>query len=201
MIAVLDELGLTGLATSITGLSAVGAAAILAETGEPGRVSPPGGRWSSTPAGAPAKGIRHLHRPDPHHQAGPAGAAAGRLAGGLGRAEIQCRLRSPVRAPDQPRAQQAVHRASPRRSRRGAAPPAPRGHYHRPAMGSRHRRWRQGSPAGHCRLTRTRGDLSNQQPGRAPRGIATQARDLAGNPGQPRPSPRKTITRCRAQSP
>jgi transposase len=37
MTAVLDELGLTGLATSITGLSAVGVAAILAETGDPGR--------------------------------------------------------------------------------------------------------------------------------------------------------------------
>jgi transposase len=37
MIAVLDELGLTELATSITGLSAVGAAAILAETGDPRR--------------------------------------------------------------------------------------------------------------------------------------------------------------------
>lgn len=37
MTAVLDELGLTGLATSITGLSAAGAAAILAETGDPRR--------------------------------------------------------------------------------------------------------------------------------------------------------------------
>ena len=37
MIAVLDELGLTALVTSITGLSAVGAAAILAETGDPSR--------------------------------------------------------------------------------------------------------------------------------------------------------------------
>jgi transposase len=37
MTAVLDELGLTSLATSITGLSAVGAAAILAETGDPRR--------------------------------------------------------------------------------------------------------------------------------------------------------------------
>jgi len=34
MTAVLDELGLTGLVTSITGISAVGAAAILAETGD-----------------------------------------------------------------------------------------------------------------------------------------------------------------------
>jgi transposase len=37
MTAVLDELGLTSLATSVTGLSAVGAAAILAETGDPRR--------------------------------------------------------------------------------------------------------------------------------------------------------------------
>jgi transposase len=37
MTAVLGELGLTGLVTSITGLSPVGAAAILAETGDPRR--------------------------------------------------------------------------------------------------------------------------------------------------------------------
>jgi transposase len=37
MVAVLDELGLTALVTSIAGLSAVGAAAILAETGDPRR--------------------------------------------------------------------------------------------------------------------------------------------------------------------
>jgi transposase len=37
MVGVLDELGLTRLVTSITGLSAVGAAAILAQTGDPRR--------------------------------------------------------------------------------------------------------------------------------------------------------------------
>jgi transposase len=37
MTGVLDELGLTGLVTSITGISAIGAAAILAETGDPRR--------------------------------------------------------------------------------------------------------------------------------------------------------------------
>jgi transposase len=37
MVAVLDELGLSALVTSIPGLSAVGAAAILAETGDPRR--------------------------------------------------------------------------------------------------------------------------------------------------------------------
>jgi transposase len=41
MIAVLDQLGLTGLATSIPGLSAVSAATILAETGDPTRFSSP----------------------------------------------------------------------------------------------------------------------------------------------------------------
>ena len=39
MVQALDELGLTRLATSIPGLSAVGAAAILAETGDPTRFS------------------------------------------------------------------------------------------------------------------------------------------------------------------
>jgi transposase len=37
MTSVVDELGLTALATSITGLSPVGAAAILAQTGDPRR--------------------------------------------------------------------------------------------------------------------------------------------------------------------
>jgi transposase len=37
MTGVLDELGLTALVTSMTGLSAIGAAAILAETGDPHR--------------------------------------------------------------------------------------------------------------------------------------------------------------------
>jgi transposase len=37
MTGVLDELGPTGLVTSITGISAVGAAATLAQTGDPRR--------------------------------------------------------------------------------------------------------------------------------------------------------------------
>jgi transposase len=41
MVAVLDELGLTELVTSIPGVSAVGAAAILAETGDPTRFDSP----------------------------------------------------------------------------------------------------------------------------------------------------------------
>ena len=41
MVAILDELGLTQRVTSIPGLSAVGAAAILAETGDPCRFDSP----------------------------------------------------------------------------------------------------------------------------------------------------------------
>jgi transposase len=41
MVAVLDDLGLTALVTSIAGLTAVGAAAILAETGDPARFASP----------------------------------------------------------------------------------------------------------------------------------------------------------------
>jgi transposase len=41
MVAVLDDLDLTGLVTSIAGLTAVGAAAILAETGDPVRFASP----------------------------------------------------------------------------------------------------------------------------------------------------------------
>jgi transposase len=41
MVAVLDDLGLTGLLTSIAGLTPVGAAAILAETGDPARFASP----------------------------------------------------------------------------------------------------------------------------------------------------------------
>ena len=41
MVAVLDDLGLTELVTTIAGLTAVGAAAILAETGDPNRFATP----------------------------------------------------------------------------------------------------------------------------------------------------------------
>jgi hypothetical protein len=54
MVAILDELGLTELVTSIPGISAVGAAAILAETGDPTRFDTPG-RWSNTPGCARAR--------------------------------------------------------------------------------------------------------------------------------------------------
>src|SRR5687767_2572790 len=49
MVSVLDELELTSLVTPIHGISTVGAAATLAETGDR-TGSPPPGQWSSTPA-------------------------------------------------------------------------------------------------------------------------------------------------------
>lgn len=57
MTAVLGELELTELVPSISGISAVGAAAILAETGDPNRFSPRG-RWSSTPASPHGRSCR-----------------------------------------------------------------------------------------------------------------------------------------------
>jgi transposase len=67
MITVLDELGLTELATSITGLSAVGAASTLAETGDPSRFTT--GRALDGHAGLAA--VRAYHRISPR-QLGPA---------------------------------------------------------------------------------------------------------------------------------
>jgi len=69
MVTVLGELGLAELATSITGLSAVGAASILAETGDPARFITgralvkhsglaPGKRHPATTPGGPAPPAR-----------------------------------------------------------------------------------------------------------------------------------------------
>jgi transposase len=83
MVTVLGELGLAELATSITGLSAVGAASVLAETGDPRRFTT-GRAGQARRPGAPAEELRQLHRPHPYHRARAARAAPGRLARGLG---------------------------------------------------------------------------------------------------------------------
>jgi transposase len=84
MTAVVDELGLTALVTSIAGLSAVGAAAILAETGDPCRFAT--GRALDWHAGLAPTGetVRRVHRPDQADRPGPSRAAAGGMARGLG---------------------------------------------------------------------------------------------------------------------
>ncbi len=89
-VAVNDGLGLTELVTSIPGLSAVGAAVILAETGD-WPDSPPRAAWSSTP------GSIRPRTPPPPCEAGPESAIAaaprcGRRRGG------QCGARCPTTA-------------------------------------------------------------------------------------------------------
>jgi transposase len=79
MTAVLDELGLTALATSITGLSPVGAAAILAETGDPRRFATARAGQARRP-GTAGETVRRLHRPDQTDWAGTPRAAPGSLA-------------------------------------------------------------------------------------------------------------------------
>ena len=150
--------------------------------------------------GTPAEELRQLHRPHPDHRARTPGAAPGRLARGLGRAEIQPRLRRPARAPDQPRAQQALHRAGTRRpGRRAAAAPACH-HHHRPAVGPRHRGRRAARPDPDRRLTPRYRRPVELAAGASP----TRHRDLwisahiLGSPARRHANP---ITRCRAPSP
>jgi transposase len=201
MVTVLGELGLAGLATSITGLSAVGAASILAEAGDPRRfatgralVKHSGLAPRQKSSGSYAGRTRTTGQGRPGLRL-----AAWRAVWG---AEVQSRLRRPVQLPDQPRAQQAIHRAGARRSRRSPAPPAACRHHHRAAMGSRHRRRRQARPAARRLTPGPRRPRGASRPGRAPRGIETC------NPSSRRTSwaapPRRhdnPITRCRAPSP
>ena len=100
MTAVLDELGLTGLVTSMTGLSAIGAAAILAETGDPRRFAT--GRAVVKHAGlAPREKLSGAFTgPDPADRAGTPRAAPGGLARGLGSPARQPGLRRPLPVPD-----------------------------------------------------------------------------------------------------
>jgi transposase len=65
MLAVLDEPGLTALVTTIAGLSAAGAAVILAQTGDPARYDSPR-TWVKHAGLAPAgQRVRQVPQPDP----------------------------------------------------------------------------------------------------------------------------------------
>ena len=139
MVAVLDELELTELATSIDGLVPGRC------RGDPGRDRRPApvhhrpGAGQARRPGAAREAVRHLHRPDQAHRPGPPTAAGRGLAGGLGRAADQPRLRRPLPAPDHPRAQQAQAHPGPDRGRRRDPAPAARRGHHRPSLGPRHR--------------------------------------------------------------
>ena len=139
MVAVLDELELTALVTSIHGISAVGAAAILAETGDPHRFATARALVKHAGLAPREKTVRHLHRPDQAHRPRPTTAPGRGLARGLGITADQHRLRRPLPTPDHPRAQQAEPDPGPDRDRRrDPATPARRGH-HRPSLGPPHR--------------------------------------------------------------
>jgi len=147
MTAVLDELELTGLVTSIPGISPVGAAAILAQTGDPRRFTT--ARALVKHAGlAPREKLSgtFVGRTKLTGQ-GRSGAAAGRLAGGLGSPTSESGLCRPLPAPHRPRAQQAAPHPGPdRHRRRDPAAPARR-HHHRQDLGPHHRHPRQPDPA------------------------------------------------------
>jgi len=150
MLAVLDALDLTGLVTSIQGLSAVGAAAILAETGDPARFDT--ARALVKHAGlCPRDNASGAAAGKTPSRARPPAAAGGGLAGGVGRVAPQPGPCRPLRPLDRPPGQPAHRRPGPYRAGRGpAAPVVGRGHQAR-ALGSGHRRrrpWQAGRQGG-----------------------------------------------------
>jgi hypothetical protein len=183
MARVLAELGLAELVTSIRGVSVVGAAAILAETGDPARFDPVRRRQSggqarrAVPGCAPATTPRAPLRARPPSpvelRSRPAAAAAGRLAGRLGCVAAQPGVRRPLRPPDQPPDQSAQRHPGPHRGRRCPAAPAVGG-------------VRQPGPlgAGGCRRRRPQGGdrpscLTRGEPARSD--AAERARPGLGN--------------------
>jgi len=154
MTGVLDELHLTELATSIPGLSAVGAAAILAETGDPTRFAT--ARALVKHAGlAPREKLSDtfVGRTELTGQGRPGlRLAAWRAVWGAQRGNP---VNGPLPAPDQPRNQPAHSYPSADRDRRRDPAPATRCDHHGPSMGSSHRHPRHRPPqtGPHRRLT------------------------------------------------
>ena len=139
MVTVLDDLGLTELACSIQGLSPVGAAAILAETGDLRRFTSSRAVGQARRPGTQGTQVGHLRRPGPAHRRRPAPPASSSLARDVGSPAKQPRLRRPIPLPDHPGNQQAQTHPGPDH-RRGRAPAtAPRRHHHRPGLEPRHR--------------------------------------------------------------
>jgi transposase len=161
MTAIPDELRLTELATSITGLSAIGAAAILAETGDPSRFAT--ARALVKHAGlAPREKLsgNFIGRTKLTGQGRPGlRLAAWRAVWGATR---QPGLRRPVHTPDQQTTQQTHRHPSPGRDRRSDPATTARRHHHRPTLGSGYRQpWRQTSrDHAHRRLTSAAGPSS-----------------------------------------
>ena len=148
MTAVLDELGLTALVTSITGLSPVGAAATTGRDWRPEAVRHRTRAGQACRPGPTGEILRRLHRPDQADRSGTPQAAPGGMACRLGSATRQPRLCRPLPAPDQQGGQQA-HPGPGADRHRGGDPAAPaRRHHHRPGLGPGHRHPRH--PAHHA---------------------------------------------------
>jgi transposase len=153
MVAVLDQLHLTHLIATIPGLSAVSAAAILAETGDPPVQHAPG-LGQACRARAAGQRVGELPRPDPHLRPRKARPAHRGLARDLGRPAAQPGVVCLAWLAHQPRCQPARRRAGPRRRSRRAAAPAVRRHHQARAVGPGHRRRNHHGPGGdhHRRL-------------------------------------------------
>ena len=176
LVAVLDELGLTELVTSIDGLSAVGAAAILAETGpDPLHLRP---RRRETRRPRPeGTHVRGVHRQSQADRRRPARTPSGGLAGGLGLPAEQPGPRGPLPPPHHPRDEPAQAHPGPGRRRRRPATAALRDRHHPAGLEPRHRlHWQQARrhgrpPGGHRCLNQP---LQATRPRRHQPGVHTQ---------------------------
>ena len=148
MRAVMDDLGLTELVTTIAGLTVTGAAAILAETGDPARFTTP--RSLVKHAGlCPRDNASGAHQGKTSYlRARPARPAAGRLAGRMGGDAEQPGHGRPVHSPDHPPGQPAGPPAGPHGLRRSLAALDPCRRHPAGDLGSRHRGRRHAAAAG-----------------------------------------------------
>jgi hypothetical protein len=183
MTGILDQLQLTSLVASIPGLSAVGAAAILAETGDQPASTPPA-RWSSTPACAPAT-TSPAPTPAPPASPGEADPPCGWRPGGP--SGVRC-TPTPSSAPATSTSPAATTTSSPppsphRAGRGPAAVAVGRGHQ-TGALAGRHRRRPARPPQGGDRPSRL--IAADQRAGRARLCLGNHP---ATEHEQPRPSP------------
>lgn len=198
MVAVLDELGLTDLVGSIAGLTTVGAAAILAETGDPGRFHSPRAvvkhaglcpRDNASGAHQGKTPISSKGRPALRLAASRAIWAALSNNPGAGR---------PIHLPDHPRAQSAGPTTSPHRLRGSPPALAARRRHPQSALGPGHRRRHEA--AARRRLTvhiRLRSD--DLKPGRGKPDQPSRNQSRAEAWAAPLVSSTNSIARCRDQ--
>jgi hypothetical protein len=168
MVAVLDELQLTDLVTSIVGISPGRC------RGDPCRVRRPAPVHHRPRVGetrrsrSTGEALGHVHRPHQTHRPRPARTAPGRVACGLGRATRQSRIRRPLSAFDQQRQEQTHRHPSAGLHRRGDPAATARRHRHRTDMGPRHRRRRSAHHRTHPRRCLTNGGTSSGLVGASP---------------------------------